>query len=349
MCKFMKENQSKKSKTIIEGTRNNYKVVKIVGDLTFVFLFKVEDAMEKLLTLNSNPVSTTEHVSYKPVAVECSDSPEIVMADGDLEGHPAVKTAYHKIDDIGIGRQYQPQKHVKPELSHVGQRLVNSGDSLLNSCMKPESHDLNIQPQCLQDGNSSEFLEPFKQLMENFRSSNPSSKEWNSVKTKQNDFFGTGLHEQKDLPFEQENLIAPAKLSQTINSFQIKSDTSVNDMNHKGSTTLPSWPDTNQFSHQHDSKPIHNHLKSFSHTPNPQHHNSYPQKHPRMISLAPNYRHPYQHFHPQAGNYNGPVVNQEFNVPHHQLPRHPMSRMGQMTNSHGFAPHNNYSKEIFYI
>lgn len=321
-----------------------------------IYLFIVEDAIEKLFTLSNNSLmSATERVSQKRNGIESTDSPEMVVPDGWSMHSSAI--GYDGIDEISVG--YQPPKQSKPGLSQVGQRLVDSGDSLLHANTKATSDDLSKEQKHQQNENdrcingessishdlkTSEFSEPFQEFKRKFLNANSSSDEWNSVKHHQSDCYSTGTKDKKELT-KQENIGAQSCRTQNANdpmnindSIRTNSwgkpETSVRDMKQSGRTSLPMWPDeANHLNQPFGSQPIQNRIP-YLHAYNSQHFNPYQQKQPQMISLTQNYGPP---FHPHAGHYSGQFANQVFNVSYHQSNRQHI-RQPQQTRQQELAP-----------
>lgn len=301
--------------------------------------FIVEDAIEKLFTLsNSSSVSATESISQKVSGAECRDLPEMVVPDEATHGwskHPTDTTAYHGIDEISV--DCEPKKQAKTGMSHVDQRLMGSGKSLLHSIEMSVSHDVNDEQKRQHNGESStshdvkpsEFAEPFQEFMKDFISANPSSDEWNSVKHKQNGPNNTGTKEEKEVNKHKSTGVNSCRTTNAHNpgtmNINDKSrtnswrtpETSVNDMKHIGSTSLPMQLDRNQpnqpfYSQQYTHHP-------YSHTYNTQQFNPYQQKHPQMTQ---NYRPPYQ-------SQPAPFVSQAYGKPYNQSFRQHIGHQGK--------------------
>lgn len=267
-------------------------------------------------------------------------------------GRPAgTKFIYDSIDDIGLDTKqgfhesFNPKGHIQSGLSHVGRRLVDSADNLVNSCISSSAGTHHVRWKN-EDVKKSELSEPFKQFVEDFMSANSDSNEWSSTKrenqTKHSGFLNNGLQEI-DVKMSQEeglDLKRTSNRNSTKNLDDISKTgnsvmSSVEETKNEGSTTLPSWPDTKQAAYDIQSQHHHpqlctDHLNAMSQNP--------VQYHPKNLSFIPNgnYRPQYQQFQPRSGY--APFVNQAFHIPRYQVPRHySPGNYGQVRPTQGYA------------
>ncbi|KXJ22434.1 NEDD4-binding protein 2 [Exaiptasia diaphana] len=313
--------------------------------------YNVDDAIEKLFTLaNTNPVTQSKLDAHRSSTTDN----ECIPRDGNTRSGRPTDTKmvlYDSIDDIGLDQgkefhgSFNPKGHVQTGVSHVGKRLVDSGDTLVNSCISSSSETQNHGRKRKEDVNESELSEPFKQFMKNFMSANSNSNEWSSTKSvnqiEHSSHSNTGFNEMDSkMPQEESNGSNLKRTSQrnsakSLNDISKTSNSAMSSgekMKNECSTTLPSWPDTKQLEH---------HFQNEHHQPqlctNVSHNfNGIPQApvqcHPQNISFVPNsnFRPHYQQFQPRTGYFSAPFVNQAFHIPRlrYQVPRQPVRHSG---------------------